>query len=138
MNTKRNRKRSTILNISKFTETDKNFLRWFNFDHTKLTQTQFEQLAHFFRKFRHCYATSKFDVGKTKVELKQPLKETAVFKKQRATRMPLQLQERVQHLLDIITHFDIIAPVNTDSLTAGNTFINPVIILKKEIRFKLF
>ena len=58
------------------------------------------------------------------------LKATAVIKKRRATRIPLQLQDRVQHLLNILTHFDIIAPVNTDSLTTGNTFINPVIILK--------
>ena len=45
--------------------------------------------------------------------------------------MPLQLQERVQHLLEILIYFKIIAPVNTDSLTTGNTFINAVIILKK-------
>ena len=45
--------------------------------------------------------------------------------------MPLQLQERVQHLLDILTRFDIILPLNTDSFTTGNTFINPVIKLKK-------
>ena len=60
-----------------------------------------------------------------------PLKATAVFKKQRATRIPLQLQVRVQHLLDIITHFIIIAFVNTDSLTTGYTFVNLVIILRK-------
>ena len=65
------------------------------------------------------------------MELNLPLKATAVFKKQRATRIPLQFQDRVQHLLNILSHFDIIAPVNTDSFTTGNTFINPVIILKK-------
>ena len=62
---------------------------------------------------------------------------TVTFKKQRATRIPLQLQYRVQHLLDILTHFDIIAPVKTESLTTGNTFINPVIILKKGESLKI-
>ena len=66
-----------------------------------------------------------------KVELNLPLKATAVFKKQRATRFPLQLQDSVPHLLDSLTHFDIIAPVNTDSLTTGSTVINPGITLKK-------
>ena len=66
---------------------------------------------------------------KIKVEQNLPLKATAVFKKQRATRIPLQLQERVQHLLDILTQFGIIAPLNTDSLTTGN----PVTILKNKI-----
>ena len=89
----------------------------FNFEHTKLTQTQFEKLAQLFTQYQNCYATSKFDVGKFKVELNLPLKATAIFKKQRATRIPLQLQDGVQNLLDTLKHFDIIAPVNTDSLT---------------------
>ena len=110
----------------------------FNFEHTKLTQTQFEQLAQLLTEFKKYYATAKFDVGKVKVELNLPLKARAIFKKQRATRIPLQLQDRVQHLLDILTHIDIIAPVNTDSLTTGNTFINPVIILKKGESLKIF
>ena len=92
----------------------------FNFEYTKLTQTQFEQLAQLLTEFKKCYAISKFDVGKIKVELNLPLKATAIFKKQRTTRIPLQLQDRVQYLLDILTHFDIIAPVNTDSLTTGD------------------
>ena len=118
--------------VSIFTETGKELLTMFNFEHTKLTQTRFENLAQILTKFLKCYATSKFDVGKIKVELNLPLKATAIFKKQIAARIALQLQDRVQHLLDILTHFDIIAPVNTYSLTTGNTFINPVIILKKK------
>ena len=109
----------------------------FNFEDTKLTQPQVEKLAHLLTQFKECYATSKFDVGKIKVELNLPLKATAVFKKQEATRIPYQLQDRVQHLLDILTQFDIIAPVNAGSLTTGNTFINPVIILKKGETLKI-
>ena len=100
-------------------------------------KAQFENLAKLLKQFRKCYATSKFDVGKIKVELNLPLNATAIFKRQIATRIPLQLQDRVQHLLDIIPHFDIIALVNTDSLTTGNTFINPVIILKKGKSLKI-
>ena len=51
--------------------------------------------------------------------------------------MPLQLKDKVQHLLDILTRFDVISPVNTDSLTTGNTFINPVIILKRGESLKI-
>ena len=64
----------------------------FNFEHTKLTQTQFKELAQLFIQFKKCYVTSKFDVGKVKVELNPTLKATANFKKQRARRIPLQLQ----------------------------------------------
>ena len=94
----------------------------FNFKHTKLNQQQIEQLAKLLIQFHQCYATSKFDVAKFKVQLNRPLKATTVFKKQRDTRISLQLEEKVQHLLDILTHFDIIAAVNTDSLTTGNTY----------------
>ena len=40
---------------------------------------------------------SKLDVGKIKIELNLHLKTNDIFKKQRATRFPLQLQDRVQH-----------------------------------------
>ena len=59
------------------------------------------------------------------------LTKTQFLKKQTATRIPLQFQDRVQLLLNILTRFDIIAPVNT--LTARNTFINSVFILKRRI-----
>ena len=109
----------------------------FNFEHKKLTQTQFEKLAQLLTQFQKCYATSKFDIGKIKVELNLTLKATVIFKKQRATRIPLQLQDRVQHLLDILKHFDITASVKADSLTTRNTFINRVIILEKGESLKI-
>ena len=67
----------------------------------------------------------EFDVGILKVELNLSLKTTAVFKNQRAIRIPLQLHERVQHLRDIFINFDLIVLVNTDSLTTGNSFFYP-------------
>ena len=123
--------------VTKFTEIDRDFLTMFNFEHTKLTQTHFEELAQLPIQFRKSYARVEFDNGKVKVELSLQLEATAIFKKQRATRIPLQLQDRVQHLLDILTHFDLLAPVNTDSLTTGNTFINTFIILKRGESLKI-
>ena len=56
---------------------------------------------------------------------------SAGFKKQRATRIPLQLQEKVQQFFDNLTHSDINAPVNIDLLTTRNTFVIRLIIVKK-------
>ena len=123
--------------VSNFTQSNKEFLTMFNIEHTKLTQPQFEELAELLIQFKQCYATSKIDIGKVKVQLNLPLKATAIFKKQRATRIPLQLQDKVQLLLDMLTHFDITSPVNTDTLSTENTFINPVIILKKRESLKI-
>ena len=54
--------------VWKFTESDKEFYTLINFQHTKLTQKQFEKLAQLLTRFKQCCATSKFDVGKLKVE----------------------------------------------------------------------
>ena len=124
------------LDVSKLTDLDGEFLTRFTLEHTKLIQTQFE-IAQLLTRFKQCYSTSKFDVGKIKVELNLPLKATAIFKKQRANRILLKLQDRVHQLIDILTHFDIIAAVNTDYFTTGNTFINPVIIVKKGESIKI-
>ena len=87
----------------------------FNSEHTKMIQEQFEQLAQLVVPYKICEATSKFDVGKIKYKLNLPLKATAVFRKQRATRIPLELQEKVEHILDFLRcNFDTIAPANTD------------------------
>ena len=103
-----------------------------------MIQEKFEQLAQLVVPHKFCYATSKFDVGKIKYKLNLPLKGTAVFKKQRSTRIPLQLQEKLQHLLDILhDNFNIIAPVNTDSLITRNTIINPVKNSKKGESLKI-
>ena len=69
----------------------------FNFEHTKITQAQFEKLAQLLIQFQKCYETSNFDVGKIKVEPNFPLRATTIFKKQGATRTPIQLQDRVHH-----------------------------------------
>ena len=41
----------------------------FNFEYTKLTKTQVEGSVQLLTRFKQCYATSKFDVGKIKVEI---------------------------------------------------------------------
>ena len=62
------------------------------------------------------------------------MKKDAVFKKQRISKVPIlciHLRERIQKLLDVLKKYDIIAPVNKEQLSTGNTFTNPVIILRK-------
>ena len=52
----------------------------FNFQHSQITQNEFEKLADLLLKYPTVYATSKFDVGKTNSPLHLPLKPDAVFK----------------------------------------------------------
>ena len=118
-------------NITNYTKEQQKFLTKFNFQHSQITQDELDKLAKQQIKYTTVYATSKFDVGKISPSLHLPLKFDAVFKKQRASKVPIHLHEKVIRLLDILEQYEIISPVNTEEQPKGNTFINPVINLAK-------
>ena len=64
----------------------------FNFEHSQFTQIEFDKLAKQLLKYSTVYATSKFDVGKISSSLHLPLKPDAVFKKQRASKVPIHFR----------------------------------------------
>ena len=86
----------------------------FKFQHSQITQKEFEQLADFLLKNPKVYATSKFDVGKVNSSLHLSLKPDAVFKKQRASKVSIHLQDKVNRLLEILEQYEIISPLNKE------------------------
>ena len=100
--------------ITNYTKEQQNFLTMFNFEHSQITQNEFDKLAKQLLKYSTVYATSKFDVGKISSLLQFPLKPDAVFKKQRAIKVPIHLHDKVNRLLDILEQFEIISPVNKE------------------------
>ena len=103
----------------------------FDFQHSYLTQEEFEKVIAIMLTYKQVYATTKFDVGKTKGKLNLAMKKDAIFKKQGISKVPIHLRERIQKFLDVLKKYDIFAPVNKEQLSTGNTFTNPVIILRK-------
>ena len=71
--------------ITNYTKDQQKFLTMFHFQHSQITQNEFDKLAQQLIKYSSVYATSKFDVGKVSSSLHLPLKPDAVFKKQRAS-----------------------------------------------------
>ena len=116
---------------------NKNFLTMFNFQHSQVTQEEFEQLADLLLIYPKIYATSNFDVGKVNPLLYLPLKSDAFFGKQRASKVTIHLQDKVNRLLEILEQYEIISPVNKEEQPKGNTFINPVIISAKGESLKI-
>ena len=110
-----------------------------NFQHSQITQNEFDKLAELLLilKYPTVYATSKFDVGKNSSPLHLPLKPDAVFRKQRASKVPIYLHDKINRLLDILEQYEIISPVNKEEQPKGNTFINPVFILAKGESLKI-
>ena len=88
--------------INKYTESEKEFIQMFDFQHSHLTQSEFEKVVTIILDYRQVYATTKFDVGKTKVKVNLPIKKDAIFKKQRISKVPIHLRERIQKLLDVL------------------------------------
>ena len=109
----------------------------FNFHYSQITQKEFDKSAELLLKYPTVYATSKFDVGKTSSPLHLPLKPDAVFKKQRTSKVPIHLQDKVNRLLDILEQYEFISPVNKEEQPTGNNINNPVIILAKEESLKI-
>ena len=94
-------------NITNYTKEQQNFLTMFNFQHSlflifNITQDEFDKLAKQLIKYSTVYATSKFDGGKISSSLHLPLKPDAVFKKQKASKVPIHLHDKVNRLLDIL------------------------------------
>ena len=83
-------------NITKYSDKDKVFIQMFNFEHSYLTQEQFDKIVDIILKYRNVYVTTNFDVGKTKVKLNLPMKKDAVFKKQRVSKVPVRLRDRIK------------------------------------------
>ena len=83
----------------------------FNSEHSQITQIEFDKLAKQLLKYSTVYATSNFDVGKISSSLHLPLKPDAVFKKQRVTKVPIHLHDKVNKLLDILEQYKIISQV---------------------------
>ena len=52
----------------------------FDFQHSHLTQEEVEKIVTIILEHKQVYATTKFDVGKTKVKLNLPMKKDAIFK----------------------------------------------------------
>ena len=92
-------------NLTNYTEEQQKFLTMFNFQHSQITQDEFDKLAKQLIKNSTVYATSKFDVGKISSSLHLPLKPDAVFKKQRASKVPIHLHDKVIRLLGILEQY---------------------------------
>ena len=100
--------------ITNYTKEQQKLLTMFNFQHSQITQDEFDELAKQLIKYSTFYATSKFEEGKISSSLHLPLKPDAVFKKQRASKVPIHLHDKVNRLLDILEQYEIISPVNKE------------------------
>ena len=92
----------TPTQLSKYTTPQQKFLTMFNFQLSQITQQEFEQLAVLLFNYPIVYDTSQFDLGIVNSPLHLPLKLDAFFKKRPATKVPINLQHKINTLFDIL------------------------------------
>ena len=97
----------------------------FIFQHSQTTQNEFDKLAKLLLKYPTNYATSKLDVGKVSSSLYLSLKPDAFLRKQRASKVPIHLHDKVNRLLNTVEQNEIVSPVNKEEQPKSNTFFKP-------------
>ena len=85
---------------------------------------------------RDVYSQHKFDVGKTRQKFHVTLKPNVELKRQRPSKVPLHLKEKLEKLLTQLKDADIIREMGDDD-EMGSLFVNPIILMPKNDYVKL-
>ena len=79
---------------------------------------------------RDVYSQHKFDVGKTRQKFHVTLKPNVELKRQRPSKVPLFLKEKLEKLLTQLKDADIFREMGDDD-EMGSLFVNPIILMPK-------
>ena len=77
------------------------------------------------------YSLHKYDIGKTKHKFHIPLKMDATFKKQRPSKIPVHLRDKLDKLMDELIQAGTFREINEKD-DMNSWFVNPVTILPKK------
>ena len=115
------------------------FLAKFNWQDTDLLQHEFKELCITLIKNKECYAQNKYDIGNPDLEYHITLKKDAKLDKQRMSRVPVQLEDKLDKLLRNMQLAGIIREVGTQDLNSkmARPFFNPFILNHKGPTLKL-
>ena len=112
------------------------FLDSFDFTLSDLTDDELFELIEIILQDNDVYSHHKYDIGKTKYNFHLPLKKDATFKKQRPSKIPIHLRDKLEKLTDELIQAGIIRELNEND-DMNSWFVNPVIILPKKDYVKL-
>ena len=112
------------------------YLKMFDFTQSDLTDDEFSALLEVLLDDEDVYSHHKYDIGRTKQKFHIPLKKDCEFKKQRPSKVPLHLRDKLEALMDELIPARIILELNEhDDLNSW--FVNRNIILPKNDYVKL-
>ena len=105
------------------------YIKEFDFRYSDLTDEELVLLIDLLMDASDVYSQHKFDVGKTRQKFIIKLEQGAILKRQRPSKVPLHLREKLQKLLTQLKEADIIEMGDDDEM--GSVFVNPIILQPK-------
>ena len=113
-----------------------NYVKEFDFQYSDLTDEEMILLIDMLLDVRDVYSQHKFDLGKTRQKFHVTLKPNVELKRQRPSKVPLHLKEKLEKLLEQLKDADIIREMGVDD-KMGSLFVNPNILMPKNDYVKL-
>ena len=113
-----------------------NYVKEFDTHYSDITNEEMILLIDLLVDSRDVYSQNKFDVGKTRQKFHVTLKPNAELKRQRPSKVPLHLKEKLEKLLTQQKDADIIREMGGDDET-GSKFVNPINLMPKNDYVKL-
>ena len=113
-----------------------NYVKEFDFQYSDITDEEMILLIDMIVDAQDVYSQHKFDVGKTRQKFHVTLKPNVELKRQRPSKVPLHLKEKLEKLLTQLKDADIIREMGDDD-KMGSLFVNPIILMPKNDYVKL-
>ena len=104
------------------------FVKQFDVQYSDITENEMTLLVYMLIDSKDVYSLRKFDVGKTRQKFHVTLKPNVELKRQRASKVPLHLKDKLEKLLTQLKDADIIREMGDDD-EMGSLFVNPIILM---------
>ena len=112
------------------------YIKEFDLQYSDITDEEMTLLIDLLLASQDVYSRHKFDVGKTHQRFHVTLKPKAELKRQRPSKVPLLLKEKLEKLLTQLKDADIIREMGDDD-EMGSPFVNAIILMPKNDYVKL-
>ena len=106
------------------------YVKQFNFQYSDITDNEMILLIDMLIDSKDVCSLQKFDVGKTRQKFHIILKPKLELKRERASKVPLHLKDKIEKLLTQLNDADIIRQMGDDD-EMGSLFVNPIISMPK-------
>ena len=100
------------------------YVKQFNFQYSDITDNEMTLLIDMLIDSKYVYSLHKFNVGKTRQNFHVTLNSNVEMKRQRASKIPLHLKDKLEKLLTEPKDADIIRKMGDDD-EMGSLFVNP-------------